>query len=101
MYRNKRNYSPKTGNFQSSIHRYGYQSRGNQRRTIKKLDTNLFIKKASNINNDQYVSSKEFTDFSIVDKLKRNILEHGYSHPTEIQEKTIPHLLYGSDVIGI
>ena len=101
MYKNRHNYRSKTKNFQSSFNRGGGFSRGNGRRSIKKLDTNLFIKKALNTNAEQYVSSKEFSDFSLVDKLKRNILEHGYSHPTEIQEKTIPHLLVGRDVIGI
>jgi ATP-dependent RNA helicase RhlE len=100
MYKSRNRYQPKT-NHQPSFNRKGHFSHAVGRRTIKKLDSNLFIKKASNAQKEQYISTKTFSDFPFEDKLKRNILEHGYSHPTEIQEKTIPHLLEGRDVIGI
>lgn len=101
MYNNQRKYKPKVRNIHSPFNRQGQFSHGNQRRSAKKLDINLFIKKTSNIHSEQYISLKTFSDFALADKLKRNIVEHGYSHPTEIQEKTIPHLLEGRDVIGI
>jgi ATP-dependent RNA helicase RhlE len=101
MYRNNRKYKANSGNVQSSSHGNGYNFRGNQKRVPKKLDTNLFIRKASNINEEKYTSSQTYSEFPITDKLKRNILEHGYTHPTQIQEKTIPYLLEGRDVIGI
>lgn len=85
-----------------------YAPRGNFRRGNgpkrfeKKLDPNLFIKKAKEINPEtNYVSSARFADYEIVDKLKRNIQEHGYSVPTAIQEKAIPEVLAGKDIIGI
>jgi superfamily II DNA/RNA helicase len=99
MYKGNSRYKPKAKNTQPSK---GYHSRGKQRRVeAKKLDANLFIKKASNSNAEQHISSKKFTEFSLADKLQRNILEYGYSNTTEIQERTIPHLLEGRDVIGI
>lgn len=101
MYKNKRKYRPKTRTDLSSFHRNGYHSHGNNRRSAKKLDANLFIKKASNINEEKYISLKTFSDFALNDKLKRNIIEHGYTNPTQIQEQTIPHLLNGRDVIGL
>jgi len=101
MYTNRHSYRSKSRNAQHSFNSKGNFSRGMQRRTIKKLDSNLFIKKASNTNKEEYIPSKAFSEFAIADKLKRNILEHGYSHPTQIQEQTIPHLLDGRDVIGI
>lgn len=101
MYKNRHKFQSKTKNVHSSFNQSGHFSRGNQRRSIKKLDSRLFIKKASTTNNEQYTSSQEFTDFALTDKLKRNILEHGYTNPTQIQEKTIAHLLEGRDVIGI
>jgi ATP-dependent RNA helicase RhlE len=101
MYKSNHKYRSGPRSTQSSYSRNGYSSRGNQRRSIKKLDVNLFIKKATNLTEEQHVSLKTFSEFEINDKLKRNILEHGYSSPTQIQEETIPHLLEGRDVIGI
>jgi ATP-dependent RNA helicase RhlE len=88
---------------------FGNRSGGNRpsfgarpRRTIKRLDANMFIKKATPVAIEaEEVTSVLFTDFAIDDKLKRNITNHGYTHPTLIQEKTIPPLLEGKDVIGV
>lgn len=101
MYKSNRRYNQNSGNSQSSFQKNGYRSRGNYRRPAKKLDVNLFIKKASNINLEKYTAQKAFSDFPFAEKLQRNIIDHGYSHPTQIQEQTIPHLLDGRDVIGI
>jgi superfamily II DNA/RNA helicase len=80
--------------------RRGVRSRG----VIKQLDPNLFIKKAKEDTFQQdskTLSSVSFADFHIVEKLKRNIEEHGYSTPTPIQEQAIPPLLAGRDLIGV
>jgi superfamily II DNA/RNA helicase len=42
-----------------------------------------------------------FSDLAINDQLKSAILKRGYAHPTDIQAKTIPHILEGKDVIGL
>lgn len=89
-----------------------YQNRGNSRhfnggfhrgRNVVKLDRNLFIKKRSEATTplEERVSKAQFSDYSLVDKVKRNIADHGYTKPTEIQEKAIPPILEGRDVIGI
>lgn len=102
MFNNQRRYRPKSSNVHAStFNRNGQFSRGNPRRNARKLDINLFIKKASDINAEEYISSQAFAEFPLADKLKRNIQQHGYSQPTQIQEQTIPHLLEGRDVIGI
>ncbi len=68
----------------------------------KKLDPTFFISPASAPSEQvAYVSQTPFADFNIPEQLKKNIIEHGYTMPTEIQEKTIPSLLEGKDVIGI
>ncbi len=72
------------------------------RKPEKKLNPNLFIKNASDLaNNEEFVPSMQFSDFKLVEKVARNILEHGYVSPTAIQEKAIPHIMAGRDVIGI
>ncbi|MDP2860439.1 MAG: DEAD/DEAH box helicase, partial [bacterium] len=50
---------------------------------------------------EEYVVSHSFADFQVSDKLKRNITERGYKTPTPIQDKAIPSILEGRDLIGI
>ncbi len=77
------------------------------KRRVKKLDHNLFIQKAnSSYDSDNLITAENklslsFSDFNITEKLKRNIKDHGYENPTEIQEKTIPQILEGRDVIAM
>lgn len=42
-----------------------------------------------------------FNDFEISNNLKVNITKRGYTSPTPIQDKIIPHIIEGRDVIGI
>lgn len=90
-------------------HRNGYNSFGQNphfnnrfRQKEKQLDYRFFIKKATPNSVDlDYVPQLNFSDFNIDDKLKRNILNHGYLRPTEIQDKAMPEILSGRDVIGM
>jgi ATP-dependent RNA helicase RhlE len=66
-----------------------------------KLDSSLFIRKADDYTKSEFVPTINFSDFQIDEKIKRNISEHGYIAPTEIQEKAIPEILNGRDIIGI
>ncbi len=43
----------------------------------------------------------EFSDFEISPDLMRNIAVKGYTKPTPIQDKVIPHIASGRDVIGM
>ena len=45
--------------------------------------------------------SKSFKNFRFSEPLERALLEAGYEEPTEIQERAIPPLLGGTDLIGI
>ena len=42
-----------------------------------------------------------FTDFPIDPRIKQNIISHGYSIPTPIQDQAILPILEGKDVVGI
>jgi len=71
-------------------------------RPIKRLDPSLFVKKAKDQTAQvEQVSDAKFENYAIIDKLKQNIAERGYTTPTPIQEKAIPEILAGKDVIGI
>ena len=48
-----------------------------------------------------FVPEHTFSDFDINEHLKKNIIAHGYELPTPIQDKIIPHVLLGQDVVGL
>lgn len=61
-----------------------------------------FINKAEPIADEVvYVPDNKFSDFIIDPRLKQNIITKGYVTPTLIQDKTIPQILSGKDVVGI
>lgn len=49
----------------------------------------------------EYISQHRFEDFPIHPQLKQNIRAHGYEKPTPIQDRAIPSVLEGHDVVGI
>lgn len=103
--RNKsRSYGRKSSNrtysqAQPMTHAKRFSSHGKKK--IKKLDESLFIKTALARTEETVQSDAKFTDFPLDAKLQRNIADNGYMAPTPIQEKSIPYLLEGRDVIGI
>lgn len=87
-------------------HHRSAQSRGGSRQGGgfgKYIDPARFINKAV-ITEEKVVHFKpehQFVDFNIDEKLKKNIVQKGYILPSPIQDKAIPHILNGSDVVGI
>jgi ATP-dependent RNA helicase RhlE len=99
-YRKQKNTSHKNNGYSSSGGNNRFGNRFKQKE--KQLDYRLFINKAlPESNNIDYIPRFNFSDFNIDVKLKRNIVNHGYISPTEIQDKTIPEILNGRDIIGI
>ncbi len=67
-----------------------------------RIDVSRFIKKASIVEETPaYIPEHAFADFAVDERLKKNIAERGYVTPTPIQDRAIPHVLHGEDVIGI
>ncbi|MDO8241252.1 MAG: DEAD/DEAH box helicase [Candidatus Moranbacteria bacterium] len=66
------------------------------------IDPKMFINKAvAALPEEPHVVKTLFADLALNDQLKHAIGKRGYLHPTDIQAKTIPHILEGKDVIGL
>lgn len=66
------------------------------------IDISKFVNKAEVKEEvEVYVPQHEFTDFEISDSLKANIVKKGYKVPSPIQDKSIPVVLSGRDIVGI
>ena len=82
--------------------RRGSGGGGRGRFTGDKIDINRFISKAvPQAPADAFKPEYTFSELPINDNLKRAIARRGYSDPTPIQEKAIPAVLSGRDVIGL
>jgi superfamily II DNA/RNA helicase len=50
---------------------------------------------------EHFIPEHQFADFAIDDGLKQAVAAKGYVAPTPIQDRAIPHVLKGVDVVGI
>lgn len=68
----------------------------------QRIDINKFINRAvAPIAEDLHIVKTFFADFQMDQRLKNVIAQRGFQTPTEIQEKTIPLILEGKDIIGL
>lgn len=70
--------------------------------SVKKIDVSRFVQK-STLDEEEiaYRPIHHFADFKIEARLKNNINRKGYEDPTPIQDKIIPLVLEGKDVVGV
>ncbi len=65
-------------------------------------DVSKFINRATPlVEAKPYVAVNSFADFCVDDRIKKNIAITGYTHPSPIQDETIPYILDGRDIVGI
>lgn len=50
---------------------------------------------------EHFIPEHAFADFKVDERLKAAIAKKGYVVPTPIQDRAIPHILRGEDVVGI
>ncbi len=66
------------------------------------IDISKFVNKAEVKEEvEVYTPTHHFTDFEISEGLKTNIVRKGFVNPSPIQDKSIPVVLTGRDVVGI
>ncbi|MBP9763304.1 MAG: DEAD/DEAH box helicase [Candidatus Pacebacteria bacterium] len=88
---------------------YGSRPASNNRRSSKgsrgeNIDINRFIARAEVVTEKKEEVVKidhKFSDFAFDEKLKEAITKKGYITPTPIQDKVIPFILKGRDVVGM
>lgn len=72
-----------------------------KKKAVSTLDPNLLIKKAAFREQESYTPSRTFDQMPVHERLKRNIAKKGFAHPTQIQDKTLEHLVGGRDLLGV
>ena len=86
--------------------RSGASSRGGFRFGNKqmgeRIDSSRFINKAIITEQvEHFVPEHSFADFEIDHRLKHAIEVKGYETPTPIQDRVIPYILKGQDLVGV
>jgi ATP-dependent RNA helicase RhlE len=92
--------APRGGSFGGS--RFGGRPRAKNKNPGENIDVTRFVNKAVIVEESKaYIPTHQFIDFEIDERLKKNIVAKGYKIPTAIQDRAIPDVLGGRDVIGI
>jgi len=82
-------------------HRRG-PSRRQNRFAAQNIDISRFVNKAViTEQTEHFVPEHAFSDFNINERLKLAVAKKGFATPTPIQDKIIPHILRGFDVVGM
>lgn len=105
MYQNNRRggYNSSRGGNRSNNNFSRGRGRGNGRGKKSSINPQMLIKKAiiKEAEADHHIPAFEYKDLNIDPQLKSNVLAKGFSTPTPIQERAIPLILEGKDIVGI
>jgi ATP-dependent RNA helicase RhlE len=84
----------------NSNFRGGFKSR--PRSFASHIDVSKYIKKSEDfIKIEETITKNNFEDFGFNDILFQNIKAKGYIKPTPIQDRVIPEILAGRDILGL
>ena len=81
-----------------------FKRRGRSKSPIKRngLDLNKYISDGSKVSETKkYETVHTFSDFMLDAELQSKIEQKGFTTPAEIQDKAIPKILEGKDIIGV
>lgn len=85
-----------------SRNRFSPKNRKSDAEIVRAIQAVRLLAQQSNGSSDEdFVPENSFDSFQISDRLKRNISYKRYSSPTPIQDRVIPAILGGKDIIGI
>ena len=95
------NPSPRHSNGRRFPSRGGFRTK-NRGPVGENISHSRFINKATVTEEvENFIPEHKFADFVIEENLKAGIIAKGYTIPTPIQDKSIPHILKGQDIVGI
>lgn len=77
------------------------RSHRNPRKPNSTIRLDQLVKEARPVEIKSYESSRRIDEMPIADPLKKALAKKGFLRPTEIQDKSIEHLLQGKDLLGI
>lgn len=77
------------------------QSSNNRKKATSNLNPELLIRKATTEIQDTTKPTTLYSELDLHQGLKDNIDRKGYTHPTQIQEQTLTHLINGRDLMGV
>jgi ATP-dependent RNA helicase RhlE len=98
----QRSYRPRQGSHSRYHSRPHHRGASRPVHRGQHIDVARFINKAVITEEvDIFKPEHHFVDFQIDEALKKNITTKGYETPTPIQDRAIPHILHGEDVVGI
>jgi len=80
----------------------GTKNRGRGKRQGERIDFSKFINKAIITEEvEVFKPEHQFQDFNIDPRLKKAVINKGYTDPTPIQDRAISHILKGDDLVGV
>ena len=82
--------------------RFSRRKNYNPRRTkIRSFDPRTIMRKIASPSSNVYEIKNKFSDFTLNNRLSKNIEFHGFNTPTPIQDRAIPEIMSGCDVVGV